>query len=380
MKRMICYFLACVVIIVLIAGCVTNQPTNNTSTTTLPEETKPEKGSSLVEFDPDRKIYFLCETSLDMYEYMTLTARFSFSILSKEALDQITVSIPTSHPYTVEQFDVEIPRATEYMQSKGHTMKFYVYEAYRGVDFYNTQDADIAGILEDFKNLTTEDIPEFYRYDFRVMFDNTIPFSDEEITHMDVTIDGELYQPELGRVRFFSKESSPYNYKVEPYRYGMTTIKNAYNDGLLQYSLWEEITVEEDTVVKSLDFLGDEWEVLQLSVSGTCGGMSTNFLWDGKTPFDLYTGDRITISGVLYNPKLTGPFYQTLLQAIVSLESNNEVIGRNYRQLVLLYPDSYELNAIIFDGVDMEPYYRGYYYQQPPELWRKPYLDKIQND
>ena len=208
------------------------------------------------------------------------------------------------------------------------------------------------------------------------MFDNTVPYSDEEITHLDITIDGQLYQPDIGSIRLHSEENHPFDFKVKNRTYGLIQLNCLYNDGLFRYSLFEEIIAEEDTTIKGLQFLGDNWEVLNLVVHGTVGGMNVNFTWDGKTPIELFAGDKVTFDGVLYNPNLTGLFYQTLLQSVLIIEQNGETEGHNYRQLVVLIPDNYELYAVIFDGIDMEPYYRGYYYEKN-ELWRKSYLEQL---
>ena len=385
-KRNIARIMAVLFLLSVLVGCAEQASTQaSTAGTTAPTETKPSKGSSLVVYDPDRTIYFLCQNSLDMYSSFPGYARFNFIILSKEALnlETIEVSVPTSQPYTVDKFETEIPRCTEDMQAgESKAMKFYIYEAYQGVDFYDQSseqyEQDVANALENFKNLTTEDLPEFYRYGFLVMFDNTVPYSDEEITHLDITIDGQLYQPDIGSIRLHSEENHPFDFKVSNRTYGLVQLNCLYNDGLFSYSLFEEIIAEEDMTIKGLQFLGDNWEVLNLVVRGTVGGMNVNFTWDGKTPIELFAGDKITFAGVLYNPNLTGLFYQTLLQSVLIIERNGETEGYNYRQLVVLFPDNYELYAVIFDGIDMEPYYRGYYYEKN-ELWRKSYLEQLGN-
>ena len=385
MKRIICYFLVCVVILACIAGCVTNQPTNNTSTTTLPEETKPEKGSSLAEYDPEREIYFLFGNRYcDFYNGQKNQTLWwvTYYMISKNALDLdgISLSLPTEHPYSVEKFEEKVERGTEYMLNNTKGMPFYVYEAYQGIDFsdlYSEQyQQDVENALTAFKKLTVSDIPELYVYSFLVEFDHNIPYKGEEITYAEVTVDGEVYRQDIGCVRLMSDEDCPFAYETTGRITVTNVISGLYNDGLFQYSFGGNYTAWADMTVKELTFLGEGWTALRLHVTGTIGGMSSNFEWDGKSPFDLYEGDTISISGVLHNPHLDDLTYQFLLQAVMSIEVDGRMYGEGFAQRVVADTNYYELYAIIFDGVDMEPYYRGYYYEKN-ELWRKAYLDKI---
>lgn len=380
MRRMLSLIVALLLVVTVFAGCQTKPIT---TTTTAPQETKPEKGSSLVEYDPDRRIYFLCNNRYcNFYDDVTLVNRVSGYILSKDELklDSISVSVPTTHPYTIDVYEENVERGTEYILNKPNAMKFYIYEAAQGIDFYDQDSEQYANAVQEalaqFKELKADDLPMFYYYSYSIMFDNTVPYPDEEITYVDITIEGQIYRQDIGCVRLISKENFPLDYEISKRNSVLNVMNTFYNEGIFQFNILQKITADEDTTVRELTFLGDDWTVLSLRVQGTVGGMKSNFEWDGKTPFDLYKGDAVSISGVLYNPHLDGLNYQLLLQAVLGTEVNSKMYGYSFEQRMTFLPNPYELYAIIFDGVDMEPYYRGYYYKYN-ELWRKAYLDKI---
>lgn len=389
MKKMICYFLVCTAILALIAGCVsaptdTTQSATNDSATTVPQETKPEKGSSLVEYDPDRSIYFLCENRYHVYyEGVFGSSNFNFEIISKERLnlDAITISLPSANVYTVEVFEDKIPRSTEFMSKESNTMPLRVYEACYGVDYSDygsdTFDQQAAAAKEAFQNLTTDDIPMVYCYPVLVYFDFNVPLVDEEITYLDITINGTHYQPTLGCFRIISEKNSPYKLDMGlGFGGGRVWQDWLYNDGLYKFSFGGDMEIKEDMTITGMELLGDQWEVLSLNIWGKIGGMNVNFTWDGKSPIDLYEGDNISVDGVFYNPHLDGISYDILLLAVINAQVNNEAKYFLSKHRIISQTNPYELYAIIFDGVDMEPYYRGYYYKYN-ELWRKAYLDKI---
>ena len=260
-------------------------------------------------------------------------------------------------------------------------MPLRVYEAYYGVDYSDygsdTFDKQAAAAKDAFQNLTRYDIPMVYRYSVLVYFDFNVPLVDEEITYLDITINGTHYQPTLGCFRIISEKNSPYELGMGlGFGGGRVWQDWLYNDGLYKFSFGGDMEIKEDMTITGMEFLGDQWEVLSLNIWGKIGGMNVNFAWDGKSPIDLYEGDNISVNGVFYNPHLDGISYDILLLVVFNAEVNKQAKYFLSRHRIISKTNPYELYAIIFDGVDMEPYYRGYYYEKN-ELWRKAYLDKI---
>ena len=385
-KRNIARILAFLLLLSVLVGCAEQASTQaSTADTTAPTETEPSKGSNLVEYDPDRQIYFLSKNRYHIYfQGVSGIPMFTFEFFSKEKLDldTITVSVPSANVYTVEIYESDIPHATEFMSKEHNTMPLRVYEAYYGVDYCDYgSDAfkqQAAAAKEAFQNLTEDEIPTVHRYSVLVLFEANVPRVDEEITYVDVTIDGTHYQPTIGCFKLVSKENSPYTLDMVLDGFsGRVFHDQLYNDGLYKFSLAYNFEAKEDMTITGIEFLGDEWEMLSLGVWGTVGGMSVNFSWDGKSPIDLYEGDKIDISGVLHNPHLDGITYDIGLYIVVNAEVDDEAKYFYSTHRIATRINPYELHAIIFDGIDMEPYYRGYYYQQTTELWRKPYLEQL---
>lgn len=174
MKRMLCYFLICALILAGIAGCVTPDPTTQstqsaegdpttqggteTTATAVPGFTVPsyelkelptigrEQTGALVEYDPDRELYILASQSSIIYCMRWSNNCYSFRIFSKKPLDvdSISVTVPVSHPYTVrvreyEHGGVEAVSVTSRMEISAYRdqtgFTYPMYLAYLGKDF-----------------------------------------------------------------------------------------------------------------------------------------------------------------------------------------------------------------------------------------------------
>lgn len=191
MKKMLCYFLLCAVVLGLIAGCIslppvstptepsssvllqtptngqTTQPTtqNNQQTNpgpTGPQQTTPgptepefelkplptverEKTGLLVEYDPNRELYILTNKNEIIYANNWGNNSYSFTIYSKKPLDvnSISVKLPISYYYSTTVRQRELGGVNQYALDKLDERSYYadnsfsypLYLAYRGKDF-----------------------------------------------------------------------------------------------------------------------------------------------------------------------------------------------------------------------------------------------------
>lgn len=199
MKRMICYFLLCALVLACIAGCISEPPvstpmdettepsgsaslanptngqtTQPTGQDTRPQQTQPsgqetqpqqtepaftvpeheleplptidrEKTGPLVEYDPDRELYILTGQNDIIYANCWANQSYGFRIFSKKPLDVncISVNVPISHDYSVSVRQRELSGTQNVAEHQrmdercyaSNTFTFPMYLAYQGKDF-----------------------------------------------------------------------------------------------------------------------------------------------------------------------------------------------------------------------------------------------------
>lgn len=405
MKRYLLYGISICLLLASLAGCVDKNPGPSASGENAKNisELSAHTGSRFSSYDPDREIYI---TGSGIYlDGKDVPPNIRLEIISKHEidLDGVEVIIDTQFPYELMRFQIPITRATEWMVSQTDpttVLPYYVYQAYRGVDFTNA-DASNA-VLEDFKNLTAEDLPEFYAYVINVLFsEGTMPLEEPEIIDsIEVIVDGETYWPEFGQVRTFPSAMTHWGTIHGTYDQALFSangmgsaatgqIQQLYNDGWGKANIIVVFEAEEDMTLTSLHSWDENLEgnekleivdILVQQVSGTMGVMQ--YLWDGKSPIDLYAGDELTIEVVFREPRTDVLWGSYNFQICVDVDIDGELfyIVGYYYQIDLLM-NYYELYAIVFDGVDMEPYYRNYYYATNyHESWRNDYVNGTANN
>ena len=374
----------------LLAGCMKesekHEQTLPTATTqfqaTKPADIRPlppkDPGSSLCEYDSDRQIYISGENIyVDYYVGITNAPSFNIEIYSKAYInpEDISVSFPVDLPLLVTVNQLNVKRATEYMTSESDTsgtMPYYVYYTYMGGDPKEIDTNTV--LLEAFKELKPEDLPEFYVYTINVAFVNIleleVPVTVEKV---DITIGEKVYETKLGRVRMFPKADFPSDADLVKRGGGWQgQFFFLYNGGVLQ--LMDAVKLEsvtEDITVTGLRMLEEETEILEINAVITSGGQSLVMKWDGKTPIHLFKGDTLGVNLVVKNEQTEKLLNSVHLQTIVEytkVESGEKVCSVT-THLGAFGRDLYEQYAIIFDGVDMEPYYREYFYKETSFQW-----------
>ena len=321
-------------------------------------------GNSLIEYDPDRSIYIGSEhVYMDYYIGFTKLPSFYFYIFSRQPLDpdSISVTFPVDLPFVVTVNDQRVEKKTMAMVEKtgglGYTsMPYHVYQAYRGAD----------DVYADFERLRSADLAEFHVYSVVVGLFN-IRELDETVTmdKLDVTVGDEVYEAKLGRVRLLPAEEFPADYPVVMGK-GITGNNcQLYNDGLSDLAnVFEVNNAQEDMTITNLYMVEEESRILDISVLLKSDGTNVQMQWDGKTPIHVYKGDSIEIDVIIKNPHTAKLLNYVMCHTVIEfLNSNNEKVCAVNTQVGSEGRNLYEHYAIIFDGLNLEPYYRNPVYQ-----------------
>ena len=352
-----------------------NPQTEHTGNT-LPQMPE-DPGKGLIEYDPDRQIYIASENIyMDYYVGITRMPGIIIDIYSKEYIDpaEISIAFPVDLPFLVYINQNEVlyqPGSMSFNVTDTRTLPYYVYSAYRGED--NDQ------VKEDFLALKPEDMPKFYSYTINVALINILEL-DAPVTleKVDITLGDEVYEAKFGRVRLFPGEMFPTD--AQRIVNGGGAFGNAvqlYNDGVVRiYALdWE--SAPEDITITGLRMLNEEAEILDATVWYTTPDMTCELKWDTEIPIRIQKGESVKIVVTLKNELTEKLLNQVHLQSIVEFEE--DAIGEKvcYVKTYLGGSDRnyHEHYAIIFEGLDLEPYYKETFYKYS-FWWVNKYLDK----
>ena len=402
-------------------AAATAQPTDPVDIRPLPPENP---GSSLIDYDPDRQIYIAGENVyVDYYIGVSGIKSFYLDIYSRQPLDpeEISVTFPVDLPFlvTVNQDDVVARKAEIVLNdgtgvSYGH-LPYYVYLAYRGETFgegevtsavdlysgiYEVEDAEgnivsaadvLAGVYElkdgeeiepryrEFASLKEEDLPELYLYTVVVALHNITELQETVVLDkLDLTIGGEVYEAKLGCVRLLPQEAFPSEARMVSLRGLTSNAIQLYNDGI--FKLMDVLKLEdvpEDMTITDLRIAEEATRILDIKVVMNSGGQYMEMQWDGVSPIYLYKGDSIYIDVIVKNKYAGKLLNYVVSHAIVEYtNSDNEQLCAVCTQVSGMDRSAYEYYAIIFDGLDMESYYRNYFYQCTSFQWINEYREK----
>ena len=343
---------------------------------TLPQ-TPENPGNSLIHYDPDRQIYIASENIyMDYYVGITQIPNILIDIYSKAYIDpaKISVAFPVDLPFEVYISQNEVlhqPGSMSIHETNTKTLPYYVYSAYRG--------ADNDRIKEDFLALKPENMPEFYCYTIRVALRNILEL-DAPVTleKMEIILEDEVYEAKFGQVRLFPKEMFPTD--AQSVISGSGAYGNGvqlYNDGVVRLHVLDWESVPEDITITGLRMLNEEAEILDATVWRKYVTTSHESKWDDEIPIRIKKGEHVRIVVMVKNEQTEKLLNQVHLQTIV--EFTKDATGEK-----VCYVDTYlggsdrnyhEHYAIIFEGLDLEPYYKETLYKYK-FWWINKYLDK----
>ena len=397
MKKL-CRYLCLVILLGMLVGCQADHAKKVFSVQN--------PGNSLINYDPDRQIFFNSEAVfLDCYVGLSVSW-FTMPIYSKNYIDtaDISVTFPVDVPVGVEITQVQgIEGKTEFTASEGdlpeNIMRFYVYAAYRGGELASMAEAKTVNNIHfgvhdplrmEYESLAASDLPRFYVYNIRVDL-SEVPAPPEKtnwtLEKMDITIQGQTYEAKLGRVRLYNLEDFQWRANWgSPREIGGVYEENVselYSSGIVKLPPIRVIDhFERDYYhITAVWLIGEDSEVLdmELVIKDNAGRYRPADVHDcvdeGETAY-LY----VTLRNEHAEELLSSIQYQLVVETYGSdyLGYNGEPLEREAVNACKIYTFTsgtntthYENYAIIFDGVDMEPYYD--YYFDNYQSWRKNY-------
>ena len=219
----------------------------------------------------------------------------------------------------------------------------------------------------DFVSLTGDDLPQFYVYYIDVMLYGITDVQETVVLDkLEITIGDEAYEAKLGCVRWLPPEAFPTEARVASYELGFyTNAIQLYNDGVFQLAdVFQMEEAQEDITITGLRIAEEATRILDIKVVMNSGGQYMEMQWDGVSPIYLYEGDSISISVVVKNEHAGKLLNYLVNHTIVEYtDSSNEQLCAVTTQVSILERNEFEHYAIIFDGLDLEPYYRNYFYK-----------------
>ena len=359
----------------------------------------------MIDYDPERQIFFNSEAIfLDCYVGLGVPY-FTMPIYSKNYIDpaDISVTFPVDVPIGVEISLVEgIEGKTEFTAAAEdlpeNVMPYYVYAAYRGEDIQALAAARMAGEMDwsaseplraEFEALTAADLPEFYVYTVRVDL-SEVPAPEKNtawsLEKMEITIEGKTYEAKLGRVRLYNVEDFKCrgNSGVIPENCGVYTenLSELYGDGIVKLprvcvidrvkmnygNLTAVWMLEEDSRILSV-------RVVIKDVNGRYRTASVS----ASDPEIFYGGESVYVDVIVKNEHaeelLNSIQYQLVVETYESYynyEWYDDPVDTACKVFTFISSTNtthYENYAVIFDGVNMKPYYD--YYFENYESWRE---------
>lgn len=371
---------------------------------TAPIETEPvdirplppdNPGSSLCDYDPNRQLYILGEDlHEEFYANVDLECYLQFRLFSKEPVDttSISVQLPLDLTYRLKQpvSKVSLKDGIEAgtVQTYGRVdnnvaLEYNLYQVYRNPQGpFSKNDYDLT---RDYLSLLPEDIPDFHVYILTIICEmpQEIPEA-VQIPHVDITIEGQTHRVELAEV-WLRPEAEYYagmDYKTgmpDQERFPEFTAWGAVhgimlcNEGYIELGdLYSFEKIQGTMTLSNLRLRDPEAQILELIVSLNSHGSTKRYTWDGQTPIELNPGDSICIVIRYYDPDMAGFWSRDTIWAVMdAVVDGEEMCVSSWRKLEAGY-NYYEQYAIIFDGVDVEPFYRDFYYTYS-HPWRNDY-------
>ena len=403
MKKLVCVLCA-VALIALFPGC----QTESKECLLLPPENP---GSSLVSYDPDRQVYFNGKSIfVDYYVGLVGVPYFSMPLYSKTYIDpvDISVSFPVEAPIGVEVTQVKgIEGKTEFTAAENdlpeNVLRYYVYAAYRGGNLAALADAKITNKMNigvsdplraEYEALQTEDLPDVYVYNICIDL-SQVPEPEQgkpwTLEKVCVSVNGETYETGLGRVRIYNRNDlEPLKLAdAVPVQGGVYTVNidDRYGDGIVKLPricIFDGNEGYDYTTVIAAWMLDENCEVLSelLTIEDVFGESRTINGFSEWLCFQK--GEKAYLELTVKNKNADRFLGSTQYHFVIETydandyESYEEALPGVDRCKVYTFvcetnTNHYENYAIIFDVVDMEPYYDCYFDNYEP--WRKDYLN-----
>lgn len=394
------------------------------------------------------RVYFTCKNwDSDIYLKNSLTPYQDFSIISldKINLNEIEIVVPIQSSYAIMLIDENSPNIwkTDYELNNNsdtteklisdETFPYYLYQCYRGIDWkkmkelydkaqeaanlikdWNGKTSDSEYVkwkedikqydeyknlyLKDYEALTSEVLPQFYVYTFRIFFGVSAKSYDEygfanefessknviseSFKNIDIQIENISYTENIGEVRIWNELlpfpslnfSNSEHMKIEEISVGPTT--DPWGDGTIQMA---DITFEaqRDLTLTKMYLYESNITVLGTHIIiSDKSGSSIDFYWDAESALDIEKGKTVTIELIIQDSRAMQLEYGAracpVIEYMVDSQLYKCVQEQNLDRWPVYRKGIWIRYATLFDGLgeQIQSYFDDYY-RPIYETWRE---------
>lgn len=383
MKKTVWSLLLLMVVSLILFGCKEQHLSESTTTGDIVEKpvigVAENPGSNLIEYDADRTLYITLQNcDMDLYTD-TGAPGFSFYIFSKEPLEteaiQVSLPIKADYQFLISQIP-DLRQKGKNGEFKDTSFPLYLYQIYAGVNWQeladfrtsngvkdNTNCEEILlNTTQDFEKMPLSDIPEFYVYTAIIVLGQRNV--EETWEYVDFTINGQVIRQCIGSVRIHTNPL-PASGTVTVLDYGslmQSFMTDAWSDGSGQ-GITMTFTAEEDMTLTNLR-LPECDSITNFSITLSLATEAGNYSrqWDPQEPVDIFKGETVTVTVEFRDARLQQLHAQVAYYGVLEYETEEGKFCAHMQKFLIKTPNFHELYAIVFNGVDVEPYYRFYYY------------------
>lgn len=378
----------------------------------IPPTAPDDPGNTVIPFDPDREIYLLYENmDLTIYKSFSSMPSISVYIFSKNELDVSAISLELSaqSDYAISVGEAALDGIlVEGIGGRTH-FTYALYQCYMGKDFaklwelektYNAcydayfEEEEISyeeykaaeqayrsyrdAEMDSYLHLTKDDLPGFHVYYASATFLGE--FFEETITEVQLRIGDQIKDLTLGEITI-TKETPSFPVELDWYNgggYAYDGIMGSgngpppYNDGIHRIEGYFSFTAEHAMTLTDLKLDNSNHKLVGVWIDlVTADGFSISGQWDMSEPYLLMPGDRVRIHVAYQDEGVTSLSYATKVWGYLIYEWDKGISCKlsecDVRAAARL--NFYEMYALVFEGLDLESYYRDYYYPKY-EPWR----------
>ena len=231
--------------------------------------------------------------------------------------------------------------------------------------------------MEAYLQLNKEDLPKFYLYFVYAQFPDGFQ-SGETFNQVGLAIGEQIYSLDVGEVRLCSSIAFPADLDWNRGDYSFAThgvfgsgwAPQSYNDGLHLVTGYFSFTATEYMELKDVVLENPSQTLEKVWIKMlTAGGIDIYQEWNMSEPFEIHEGDQVQIDIAYRQETLTELSYHTKLWGFLVYDYGDGTACKISECDISTGINYYEMYAIIFDGLDLESYYRDYYYPTY-ESWR----------
>lgn len=354
---------------------------------------------------------------------------YNFRVFSRKPLDvnSISVSVPIEHRYFVKVSELDLEgialdeEGNVATQFSSQQFPYALYMAYQSIDFKELarlewemeqhrlalseyenllssgqityeeykllhksyEDARNAyyayrdSLVESYKALTKEDLPQFYVYYVSIQLDSTQKASGESFTEIEVTIGDQVFHQQVGKITLKDKLELPSGldwyengWNADDGIMGSGNAPLPYNEGVHLITNYFSFEADVFKSLKRVVLDNPEHKIDRVwVVVWPESGDRTIEEWNMEDPYEVYPGDRVFIHISYrddYKEKLG---YTTKVYGYLEYETDGKSFCKKSECYISNGLNLYVQYAMLFEGLDLSSYYRDYYYPLY-ESWR----------